>query len=58
MARGVSRRAVQRALRYDKKFTRGHARWVLPIRLGRVVVTEDVCERVVRAILRRVVPSS
>lgn len=41
-ARGVSRSAVLRALRYDKKFIRGRPRWVLAKRIGRVVVTEAV----------------
>jgi 3-dehydroquinate synthase len=39
---GVSLGAVKRALRYDKKFIRGTSRWVLPTRIGRVIVTEDV----------------
>ncbi len=39
---GVSRHAVQRALRYDKKFTRGRPRWVLMRRIGRVVVSDAV----------------
>ncbi|MBI4342511.1 MAG: 3-dehydroquinate synthase [Candidatus Omnitrophica bacterium] len=48
----VSRQAVLRALRYDKKFIRGRPRWVLPVRIGRVVVTEDVPEATVRRVLR------
>ncbi len=38
----VTRAAIQRALRYDKKFVRGTPRWVLPTRIGRVIVTEEV----------------
>jgi 3-dehydroquinate synthase len=41
-ARGVAKRTVLEALRYDKKFIRGRARWVLPTRIGKVVVTEAV----------------
>lgn len=52
-ATGVSRRAVMSALRYDKKFIHGRPRWVLPTRLGRVVVTEEVPEPAVRRMLER-----
>jgi 3-dehydroquinate synthase len=48
---GISRRAVMRALRYDKKFIHGRPRWVLPRRIGAVVVTEAVPESVVRRVL-------
>ena len=41
-ARGVSKTAVLRALRYDKKFIRGRPRWVLATKIGRVVMTETV----------------
>jgi len=41
-AAGVSRRAVLRALSYDKKFIHGRPRWVLPTRIGQVVVTESI----------------
>ena len=41
-ARGMARRAVHAALRYDKKFIHGRPRWVLLTRLGRVIVTEAV----------------
>lgn len=54
-APGISRGALMRALRYDKKFVRGHPRWVLPGRIGRVVVTEAVPERAVERVVRRVV---
>ena len=50
-ASGVSRRALLRAMRYDKKFVRGRPRWVLPTRIGRVIVTEDVPAHVVHRIL-------
>ena len=53
IARGVSRRAVRQALRFDKKFVRGRLRWVLPMRLGRVIVTEAVPLSVVDAALER-----
>mgnify|MGYP001587168619 CR=1 FL=1 len=54
-AAGVSRRAVWGALRYDKKFLYGRPRWVLPTRIGQVVVTESVPESVVRRVLERYV---
>ncbi|PIQ84228.1 MAG: 3-dehydroquinate synthase, partial [Candidatus Omnitrophica bacterium CG11_big_fil_rev_8_21_14_0_20_63_9] len=38
-------------LRYDKKFIHGRPRWVLPTRIGRVMVTENVPEAVVRRVL-------
>lgn len=41
-ARGVSRVEVLRAMRFDKKFIHGRPRWVLPARIGQVVVTEAV----------------
>jgi 3-dehydroquinate synthase len=50
-AAGVSRHAVMRALRYDKKFIHGRPRWVLPTRIGAVIVTEAVPESVVRRVL-------
>ena len=53
-ARGVSRRAVMRALRYDKKFIHGRPRWVVPARIGRVVVTEEVPARAVHRVLAQV----
>ncbi len=50
-ARGVPRGAVWRALRHDKKFIHGRPRWVLPVRIGQVVVTEEVPERLVHRVL-------
>ena len=44
----ISPARVLDALRYDKKFIRGRARWVLPTRIGRVVVTEGVPDAAVR----------
>ncbi|MBI2104889.1 MAG: 3-dehydroquinate synthase [Candidatus Omnitrophica bacterium] len=52
-ARSVPRAAVLRALRYDKKFIHGRPRWVLPTRIGRVVVTERVPAAVVQRVLAR-----
>ena len=54
-AQAMSRRAVLRALRYDKKFIHGRPRWVLPARIGRVVVTEAVPEAVVQRVLTQYV---
>ena len=39
---GVSRSAVFHAMQFDKKFIHGRPRWVLPTRVGQVVVTEAV----------------
>jgi 3-dehydroquinate synthase len=54
-ARGVSRKAVARAMSFDKKFIHGRPRWVLPSRIGRVVVTEAVPAKAVRRVLVRYV---
>jgi len=51
----VSSSAVRAALRFDKKFIHGRPRWVLPTRIGRVVVTEAVPEAHVRRVLRQYV---
>ena len=51
IATGVSRRSVIKALRYDKKFVSGRPRWVLPVRIGKVIVTEDVTETLFRSVL-------
>ena len=57
VARGVSRRAVRRAMRYDKKFIHGRPRWVLPTRIGQVRVSEEVSASLVeRALAACVVP--
>ena len=50
-AGGVSQAALLRALRYDKKFTRGRARWVLLRRLGRAEATAEVPALLVRRVL-------
>lgn len=50
-ATGVSRGAVLRALSYDKKFIHGRPRWVLPTRVGQVVVTEHIPEVAVQQVL-------
>ena len=50
-ASGVSRRTVLKALQYDKKFIHGRPRWVLPRRIGSVVVTEAVPASLVRRVL-------
>ena len=51
----VRRAAVLAALRFDKKFTRGRPRWVVPTRLGRVIVTERIPESVMGGVLSRYV---
>lgn len=55
IARGVSIRRVLAALRFDKKFTRGRQRWVVPRRLGKVMVTEAISPRLVERVIKRYV---
>lgn len=52
-ASNVSINKVKAALRFDKKFTGGRPRWVLPLRLGRVIVTENVPLKTVDAVLKK-----
>jgi len=52
-APGLSLASVQRALAYDKKFVAGRLRWVLPTRLGRVVVDDAVPAELVWRTVRR-----
>ena len=54
-ASGVSWAAVKDALRHDKKFIHGTPRWVLPTRIGRVVVTESVPSSVMWDVVRKYV---
>jgi len=56
-ATGVARADVRRALRYDKKFIHGRPRWVLPTRIGRVIVTEDIPAGAIERVLGRYVRS-
>ncbi len=51
VAENVDHRCVLQALEYDKKFIHGRPRWVLPTRIGKVVVTENVPDKVVRRVL-------
>jgi 3-dehydroquinate synthase len=55
-AKGVSRRIVQRAMRYDKKFIHGRPRWVLLKGIGRVQVTENLPPMLLARILPKYVP--
>ena len=50
-ATGVKLRSVLSALRYDKKFIHGRPRWVLPTRIGCVIVTEAVPAALVKQVL-------
>ena len=43
---------MKQSLRYDKKATQGKLRWVLPTRLGKVVITDNVPEKLVQEMLR------
>ena len=53
LAREVPRREVLRAMRFDKKFIHGRPRWVLPKRIGQVVLTEAVAPALVTRVLSR-----
>ena len=50
-SRRVSLGAVLRVMQYDKKFIHGRPRWVLPRKIGQVIVTEAVPEALVRRVL-------
>lgn len=52
IARGVSVPRVLAALAHDKKVRGGRLRWVLPTQIGHVVVTPDVLDSLVRAVIR------
>jgi 3-dehydroquinate synthase len=51
VASGVSREAVRAAMEIDKKGQQGRLAWILPTRLGDVVIRRDVPEAVVEAAL-------
>ena len=51
LAGNISPSSVLDAMRYDKKFIHGRPRWVLPVRIGKVVVTETLDERLVREVV-------
>lgn len=44
---------IMRSLSYDKKFIRGINRFVLPVRIGRVVIKEGIPESVIREEIER-----
>lgn len=50
-ARGVRPDAVLTALAHDKKVRQGRLRWVLPTRIGHVLVTPDVPSAMVQAVV-------
>ena len=50
-ATGIVRQRVLSALKYDKKFIHGCARWVLPRRIGLVGVSEAVPDALARRVL-------
>ena len=55
VARGVRPAAVLAALGHDKKIVAGRLRWVLPTRIGHVIVTPDVPAALVRAVVEEFV---
>ncbi len=55
---GVSRAALRSAFVHDKKFIHGTARWVLPVRIGRVIVTESVPTALMWRVINRHVNGS
>lgn len=50
--RGLSVKAIMEAYGYDKKFTAGANRFVLPKRIGKVEVIEDLPGLLIRTVLR------
>lgn len=52
-AKAVDRRLFMEALGQDKKFIHGRMRWVLPTRIGKVVVTEEISKAVFQRVLTR-----
>jgi len=52
-ASGIRLAAVKQALRYDKKFVRGQIRWVLPTRIGEVMVSESVPTSLMWRVIRQ-----
>ncbi len=52
---GVPLRAVERTLLYDKKFVKGRLHWVLPTRIGRVIVRSDINAAFARSTIREYV---
>lgn len=51
-ARGIKSRDVYNAHLHDKKFIHGKNRFVLPVRIGKVKIVEDVPEAVIRETLK------
>lgn len=49
---GLNIGAILKAQEYDKKFSGGKNRFVLPLGIGRVVVKEDIPPRLIRAAIR------
>ena len=52
---GIRVAAIKRALVYDKKFVQGRMRWVLPTRIGKVVVNDAVPSSMLWRVIRRYV---
>jgi 3-dehydroquinate synthase len=57
VASSVSRDAVRTAMELDKKGQQGRLAWILPTRLGDVMISRDVPEPIVEAALDTVLPS-
>lgn len=49
----VDTRKIMRSLAYDKKFIHGITRFVLPVRVGRVIIKERISEEMIRQELNR-----
>ena len=54
-AKKVSQKEIIKSHRYDKKFTKGGNRFVLPRKIGSVEVIEDIPELLIRTVLRKYV---
>lgn len=50
--KGVSKGKIMRALGHDKKFIRGKNRFILPIRIGKTVIKENIPESLIRAAIK------
>lgn len=56
--RGVGLAGILQAMSHDKKWSFGKNRWVLPTRMGRVVVKDGVPDRIVRQTIRSLMEGS
>lgn len=53
--KGVPLREILKSFKYDKKFTKGGNRFVLPRRIGAVEVVEDIPDLLIKTVLKKYV---